>query len=164
MTDFWEELDEHWNNEAKKEAEEEAKKGVASLLPEGTYNLKVKDWTFMRSKNKDTPGLNMEFVVANGTHENRVVWHTFWLTRGNLPYVGRDLNYLTGRMFTKFSDLKTYDFKGLYVTVKVKHEEYQGREQPRVAYFSALSGGESKSDAAPATAASSVTKNPDNPF
>ena len=166
MTDFWEELDEEWNDGAKKEAEEEAKKGAASLLPEGTYNLKVKDWTFMRSKNKDTPGLNMEFVVANGTHEGRVVWHTFWLTKGNLAYVGRDLNYLTGRMFTKFSDLKTYDFKGLYVTAKVKHEEYQGKEQVKVSYFSVLSGKETKPDAAPApaTAASSVTKNADDPF
>lgn len=168
MNDFWEELDKHWNDKAKKEAVEEANKSGSEPLPEGTYNLTVKEWTIGRSKNKGTPGLNMEFVVADGPHKNRRVWHNFWLTEKNLAFVGRDLNYLTGRMFTQFSELKTFDFKGLYVTAKVKHEEYNGKVQVRVAYFSALSGTKNKTGAdvkqAPATAASSVTKNPDDPF
>lgn len=148
MTDFWDELDQHWTDEAKKEAEEEASRsGDYDALPEGNYNVKVKDWVIKRSKNKGTPGLNMEFVVVDGQYKNRRIWHDFWLTKKNLPFVGRDLNYLTGQMFTQFSELKTYDFKGLYVTVKVKHEEYDGKTQVRVSYFSALSSNGTKSEA-----------------
>lgn len=136
---FWDELDDHWQEEAKKEAEEEARKsGEFNLLPEGTYNLQVKDWTIMRSKKKGTPGLNMEFIVVDGKYKNRKQWHTFWLTKNNLAFVGRDLHYLTGRFFTQFSELKTFDFKGLYVTAKTKHEEYEGKVNSKIAYFSTV--------------------------
>ena len=144
MDDFWDELDEQWQKEARQKAQEEAgKSNDYELLPEGTYNVKVEDWTIMRSKKKETPGLNMEFVVVDGDHKKRKIWHTFWLTPNNLPFVGRDLNFLTGKLFTKFSELKTYDFKDLYVKVKLKHEEYEGKVSAKVAYFSVLSGSQS---------------------
>ncbi len=130
---FWNELDDHW----KEGGEEEADEQEFSLLPEGSYDVRIAKWHFMESADKKTPGMNVEFdVIGQG---NRKLWHTFWLTPANLPYVLRDVRVITGNRVTKPSDLQDVNFEGCVVNVAVKHETYNEKERSNIKSFKTAS-------------------------
>jgi hypothetical protein len=59
-------------------------------LPRGTYRCRVTDGELVTSKS-GTPGYSLTFVVVDGEHKGRRLWHTAWLTPAALPMTKRDL-------------------------------------------------------------------------
>lgn len=59
-------------------------------LPRGTYRCRVADGELVTSK-AGTPGFQLVFVVDDGEHKGRRLWHTAWLTPAALPLAKRDL-------------------------------------------------------------------------
>lgn len=130
-SEFWNELDEHWE-----EGEgEEAEKSEYSLLPEGDFDVTVAKWHFMESEKKKTPGMNIEFNVITNGYTNRKLWHTFWLTPNNLPYVFRDVRIMTGQRLSKPSDLQDVNFDNISVRVSTKHEDYNDKTKSVITSF-----------------------------
>jgi hypothetical protein len=59
-------------------------------LPRGTYRARVTDGELVTSKS-GTPGYTLTFIVTDGEHKGRKLWHTAWLTQAALPMTKRDL-------------------------------------------------------------------------
>ena len=123
------ELDEEWQET------EAAEEGSFEPLPEDDYECIVVDAEMVKSSN-DNIGLNVQFEVLNGDHEGRHVYHTFWLTEKNLPYVKRDLAILGYEAKTASELMKA---KGALMhkkaVLRVGQEEYEGRTRNRVKWF-----------------------------
>ena len=126
------ELDEEWRET------EAAEEGSFEPLPEGDYKCMVMDAQLIKSSN-DNLGLNVQFKVLEGEHEGRHVWHSFWLTQKNIPYVKRDLAIL-GYEAKTASDLMRAKahLVNKKAILRVGVEEYEGRTRNRVKWFSRL--------------------------
>ena len=120
---YWKEMDEYWEESGGEEAKDSG--DSFDILPKGEYDFHISDFKFMMSLVKGTPGLNMEFTVISEKGRNRKVWHTFWLTPKNMPYVARDIRIITGNRVGKPSDLRDIDFTGVRFPARIKHEEYE---------------------------------------
>ncbi|HRR82453.1 MAG TPA: DUF669 domain-containing protein [Planctomycetota bacterium] len=126
------ELDAEWQET------EAAAEGSFEPLPEGDYKCLVIDADLIKSSN-DNLGLNVQFEVLEGEHEGRHVWHSFWLTGKNLPYVKRDLGIL-GYEAKSASDLmkaKSH-LMNKKAILRVGVEEYEGRTRNRVKWFARI--------------------------
>ncbi|HRT94003.1 MAG TPA: DUF669 domain-containing protein [Planctomycetota bacterium] len=126
------ELDEEWQEA------EPAAEGTFEPLPEDDYKCLVVDAELVRSQN-DNVGLNVQFEVLEGDYEGRHVWHSFWLTEKNIPYVKRDLAIL-GYEAKTASDLMRAKahLVNKKAILRVGVEEYEGRTRNRVKWFSRL--------------------------
>jgi len=126
------ELDDEWQQT------EPAAEGSFEPLPEDDYECIVVDAEIVKSQN-DNVGLNVQFEVVKGDHEGRHVYHTFWLTGKNLPYVKRDLAILGYEAKTASDLMKA---KGPLMNKKailrVGQEEYEGRTRNRVKWFARI--------------------------
>ena len=126
------ELDDEWQQT------EPAAEGSFDPLPEDDYECIVVDAELVKSSN-DNIGLNVQFEVIKGEHEGRHVYHTFWLTEKNLPYVKRDLAILGYEAKTASELLKA---KGPLMhkkaVLRVGQEEYEGRTRNRVKWFTRI--------------------------
>jgi hypothetical protein len=65
--------------------------GDFEALPAGKYLATITDWDVREVKNAGklpvgTPGLNVEFTIADGEYENRKVWTNYWLHPNNLGF------------------------------------------------------------------------------
>lgn len=63
-------------------------------LPAGMYDATIVKGELFTSKEKQTPGYRLEFVVADGDFRNRRFWHDLWLTPAALPQTKRDASKL----------------------------------------------------------------------
>jgi len=63
-------------------------------LPAGMYDATIVKGELFTSKEKQTPGYRLEFVVADGDFRNRRFWHDLWLTPAALPQTKRDATKL----------------------------------------------------------------------
>jgi hypothetical protein len=63
-------------------------------LPAGEYVADLIAGELFTSRSGQTPGYKMTFVVAEGPHAGRRVWHQVWLTPAALPMAKRDLGKL----------------------------------------------------------------------
>jgi len=63
-------------------------------LPAGTYAATIVKGELFTSKEKQTPGYRLEFVVDDGDFRNRRFWADCWLTPAALPQTKRDLQKL----------------------------------------------------------------------
>ena len=126
------ELDNEWQET------EPAAEGSFDPLPEDDYECVIVDADMVKSSN-DNIGLNVQFEVVKGEHEGRFVYHTFWLTEKNLPYVKRDLAILGYEAKTASELLKA---KGPLMhkkaVLRVGQEEYEGRTRNRVKWFTRI--------------------------
>jgi hypothetical protein len=59
-------------------------------LPRGVYECHVRAGELTTSQS-GTPGYSVRFVVIDGEHKGRFVWHTLWLTSAALAMTKRDL-------------------------------------------------------------------------
>jgi len=122
-------LDDEWQET------EAAAEGSFEPLPEDDYHCIVVDADLVTSQN-DNVGLNVQFEVLDGDHEGRHVFHTFWLTERNLPYVKRDLAIL-GYEAKTASELMKAKGKLMHkkAILRVGQEEYEGKVRNRVKWF-----------------------------
>jgi hypothetical protein len=62
-------------------------------LPRGRYLCRIADGELTESKTGKA-GYQLTFIVDDGEHKGRRVWHTCWLTPAALPMTKRDLGKL----------------------------------------------------------------------
>ena len=126
------ELDQEW------QGTEAAAEGSFEPLPEDDYTCIVIDAEMVKSSN-DNIGLNVQFEVLEGEYEGRHVYHTFWLTEKNLPYVKRDLAILGYEAKTASELLKAKNkLMHKKAVLRVGQEEYEGRTRNRVKWFARI--------------------------
>jgi hypothetical protein len=58
--------------------------GGFDLIPSGRYTACLTDWSKTETQNAGklpagTPGINAEFTIQEGEHENRKLWNNFWV-------------------------------------------------------------------------------------
>ena len=63
-------------------------------LPAGTYAATIVKGELFNSKEKNTPGYRLEFVVDDGEFRNRRFWAEAWFTPAALRQTKRDLGKL----------------------------------------------------------------------
>lgn len=105
------------------------------IVPTGKYNVRVKEWEFKESRKKKTPGIEFIFEIMSGKSKGRLLWHTFYLTPKNMPYLFKDMYTITAFRFSKPSELRTYDFGSLPISVTVVHEDYDGKNYAKINNF-----------------------------
>lgn len=117
---------------------EPAQEGVFDPLPPGSYEAILIDASLTESST-GTVGLNCQFEVTKGDHEGRYLFHTFWVTGKNLPYVKRDMGVL-GYSPASAADLVNAKrhLMNKKAVLSVGQEEYEGKTHNKVRSFSRL--------------------------
>lgn len=59
-------------------------------LPKGIYTAEISS-SELTSSTAGKPGFVLGFVVGDGEHKGRRIWHTLWLTPPAMPMTKRDL-------------------------------------------------------------------------
>ncbi len=109
-----------------------------SVVPEGEVEAVITKIELRTSKSSGQPYLNWEFTIAEGDYENSKLWMITSLTDKSLfrlKQVAESLGFTeTFELeIDEDTNLVTYPMlDGTAVTLKVHHEEYQGRKQARV--------------------------------
>ena len=99
----------------------------AEPIPEGTkVKLAVVEQEFALIGAKATPDCKVVFEVMEGDFIGRKVWHDFWLTSGNAPYLKRDLGILgwKGDRLTQLTNPSDASLMCLGADVTLGVEEY----------------------------------------
>ena len=103
-----------------------------ATLPAGKYRCRVTDGEPMKSKS-GTPGYQLTFVVDEGEHKGRRIWHTCWLTQTAMSWAKRDLMKLG---ITSAEMLEQPLPSGIVCEVKVAlRADDDGTERTRVVRF-----------------------------
>ncbi len=115
-----------------------AEEGSFEPLPSGTYEGIVMDAKLTESST-GTIGLNVQFEVTKGDYEGRYIFHTFWVTSKNIPYVKRDMGML-GCSINSVGDVINAQKRLMNkkAILHVGQEEYDGRMRNKVRSFSRL--------------------------
>lgn len=111
--------------------------GGGRLLPEGEYQLTVKEVTDEVGESSGAPYLKWVFAVANGEYKGAKVYdntslqpQALWKVRGLLEAGGQTVN-------GKFTFEPLRRFIGMTLGATLEHEEYDGKKKAKVAsYFS----------------------------
>lgn len=85
-------LDGDGDNLRKQWAETEAAQNFAPL-PAGTYTAHVHNVELFNART-GTPGVKIQFRIAEGEHAGRMLFHDSWLTPAALPQTKRDCTKL----------------------------------------------------------------------
>ena len=98
-------------------------------LPRGTYLARLETGELFAS-NRGTRGYKLTFIVNDGEHAGRHIWHDLWLTPKALCYTQRDLAKIN---ITSFEQLEQPVPKGYICAVSVViHRDDDGTERNRV--------------------------------
>lgn len=129
---------------------------MSNLIPEGRYKAVVHDFGTGASKTKGTPYLRLGLRILEGDCTGRIIDAMLWITDKTMPRVATDLMAIgydsDEDPLAAFGNAKTLEqvpCAARPVQIVVKHEEFNGRVDARVAYINALS-----KEAPPATAES----------
>jgi len=108
------------------------------LLPPGNYDCLVVDSHLTESMSGNI-GLNVQFEALKGDFEGRYLYHTFWVTTKNIPYVRRDMGIL-GYSPSSASDLinAQKQIMNRKASLNVGQEEYDGRMRNKIRSFSRI--------------------------
>ena len=132
--------------------------GDFGLLPPGEYVCHVSKGEFESSRSRGTPGYKLEFIVIDGEHKGRKVWHDCWLTEAAMPQTKRDLGKLG---VTSLDQLERPLPPGIRCKVRVViNKDDKGNDQNRVRMFEVVGIDTSKSDPFAPGASESSTGGP----
>lgn len=110
---------------------EAAQRGSFGVIPaKAKVRVRVTSQKFDYSRQKNTPGVKVVLEVGDGDYVGKKIWHDFWLTEKNLPYLKRDLATLgfTGKLSTLAQETNT-DLIGLGAEITVDVEEYEAQNK-----------------------------------
>ncbi len=115
-----------------------AEEGSYDPIPPGDYEGIVIDAKLTESQGGNV-GLNTQFEVTKGEHEGRYIYHTFWVTSKNIPYVKRDMGML-GYSPNSAADLVNAKrfIMNRRIILHVGQEEYEGKMRNKVRGFSKI--------------------------
>ena len=132
--------------------------GDFGLLPPGEYVCHVSKGELESSRSRGTPGYKLEFIVIDGEHKGRKVWHDCWLTEAAMPQTKRDLGKL-GVM--SIDQLERPLPPGIRCKVRVViNKDDKGNDQNRVRMFEVVGIDTSKADPFAPGASESSTGGP----
>lgn len=113
------------------------------VLPKGDYMCVLDNCTIDKTKEKQTPYINMEFVVDGGEFSKRKIWHKLWFTDGAKDMTCQQLDNIY--VFEPLKSRKAasaeqymnnvadvlFKLVGKKFEVSVTgHQEYNGKEYP----------------------------------
>ena len=113
------------------------------LLPEGTYEVILKDGGYMDVTKGGTPYLNIPLVVRNDVDQNgknAYIWDAIW-TESSQKHIDFKVNNISDAVGIPYdTEFETIEDWGLYIKgkcmrVKVTHEEYNGNENLNVSGY-----------------------------
>ena len=112
-------------------------------LPVGEYEVYILDAKMDVTQN-GVEHISLELVVRDDVNQDckkAHLWEKLWKGKETGQYnmrminsIGKALKIPNGKEYQGLTDLLA-DFKGKYCRVKVKHEEYKGYTNARVAYW-----------------------------
>jgi hypothetical protein len=106
--------------------------GDMAVLPRGRYRCRLVEGEAVESKSR-TRGYQLTFVVADGEHKGRRLWHTSWFTTAAMPISKRDLGKIG---VTSLEMLNSPLPAGLVCDVNVVYRtDDDGTERNRVQSF-----------------------------
>ena len=110
-------------------------------IPEGNYEVVVKEAKEDVTKN-GVQHISLDLVIRNDIkqgYQNAHIWAKLWKSKETGQYsmkmfntIGKALNIPNGKYYNSLNEL-LQDFNGKVCTVKVKHEEYNGYTNAKVA-------------------------------
>lgn len=110
-------------------------------IPEGNYEVVVKEAKEDVTKN-GVQHISLDLVIRNDIkqgYQNAHIWAKLWKSKETGQYsmkmfntIGKALNIPNGKYYNSLNEL-LQDFNGKVCTVKVKHEEYNGYINAKVA-------------------------------
>lgn len=119
---------------------------MSNLIPEGRYKAVVHDFGTGASNTKGTSYLRLGLRILEGDCAGRIIDAMLWITDKTRPRVATDLvaiGYDSDEdPLAAFGNAKTLEqvpCAARPVQIVVKHEEFNGRVDARVAYINALS-------------------------
>ena len=132
--------------------------GDFGLLPPGEYVCHVSKGELESSRSRGTPGYKLEFIVIDGEHKGRKVWHDCWLTEAAMPQTKRDLGKLG---VTSLDQLERPLPPGIRCKVRVViNKDDKGNDQNRVRMFEVVGIDTPKADPFAPGASESSTGGP----
>lgn len=113
--------------------------GNFEVLPEGTYIFRIDDVTDNISKNGD-PMINVRFIVVDGDYAGRKIWDNIIIPEQNSPAIkikGRTMHFLhcIKEPYEGKFDWNSEMWVGKAVTIRVYHDEYNGKTRAKVAEY-----------------------------
>lgn len=114
-------------------------------LPEGEYVMKIVEAKAIKSS-RATPGIEVKFEVAQGDHLGRVQYDRLWLTSKALGVVLAKLQSVHYPLPQGTFRLDPSKLLGRRCSVVVRHEEYEGKTNGRVAGWNEIPGANGSSD------------------
>lgn len=114
-----------------------------NIIPEGTYEVILKDGGYMDATKGGTTYMNIPMVVRNDVEQkckNMFIWDSIWVNSSQ-----KHIDFKVGSISAAISIPPGTDFgtieqwgaflKGKVLRVTVKHEEYQGNMQANVSGY-----------------------------
>ncbi len=118
-------------------------------LPRGEYVATVERGELFEARTTGTPGYKLTFIVCEGDHAGRKVWHDVWLTEAAIKLAKRDLGKLG---VTDLAQLEQPLPEGIKVRLRVAlRRGDDGREFNDVTRFDVISVEPPEEPFAPAT-------------
>lgn len=119
-------------------------KPTHGLLPEGTYEVILKDGGYMDVTKGGKPYMNIPLVVRNDIEQkgkNAYIWDAIWTgsSQKHIDYKFNNISDAVGIPYdTEFPDLEKWGeyIKGKCMRVKITHEEYNGEPSLNVSGYS----------------------------
>lgn len=115
----------------------------SALKPEGDYEVVVKEAKLDTLKD-GREYINIALVVRNDCpqgYRNAYIWASLWKGKESGEFnmkqintIGKALNIPTGKQYADWNALLA-DFNGKAARVTIKHEEYNGNTNERVAFW-----------------------------
>jgi hypothetical protein len=103
--------------------------------PEGDYHVKIKSAKATRSSEKDTPGIQVTFVVLDGKKKGKTISDTLWITPKSLSRVRRLLEAVGVKVPKSAINLPLGKLAGKSLWIELQDEERDGYEtRSRVAF------------------------------
>ena len=128
-----------------------AEKKGGPKIPAGTYKVVCVENPFDEAAagedhevfetKANTKGLKIFFEILSPSEveekktAGEFLDHVFWVTQKNLPYIKRDVETIIGRQPESLEEMTTGIFNGKTCEIVVKHEEYNGYLNARVAFI-----------------------------
>jgi hypothetical protein len=118
---------------------EEEARGQRPRYNEGDYLVKVATAKPIRSKEKDTPGIEMTFRFTDGQYRGKKIVETLWITPKSLNRIRQMLEIWGMRVPKKAVNLELNNLKGKTIGISIEDDTYEdnrGKERTvsRVGY------------------------------